>query len=110
MRNEIVPRFRHFHEAPYVKRIICLLMAHFATHPTDGQLVVRRAYRYLDKFASGEVSYEVLQEALEEAGIEAEDLHDLHTSVNMSKTGYIFFSEFLAAMLPDELRHDRTIC
>lgn len=103
--RSMTTKFEAFGKEPVLVRAALLVMVHIGGHTLKEARLHRLAYYMLDRTGSGELSLDSLEVMMTERGLELPaNLESAFKVVDLTKSGYITYSSFLAATLPLSFR------
>jgi serine/threonine protein kinase len=109
--RSMVDRFSYFGAEPVLVRASLLLMVHIMGYITEETTAHRIAFSMLDLGGSGEVSLDAIEAMMSKYGFTIPpNLDEAFCCVNLSRTGYVTYGNFLAATLPHSLRCREDLC
>jgi len=101
--KNMLAKLEKFANAPRLKRIALMTLAHF-TSQQPPLLQVRMNFRSIDKSGDGELSIQELTKALQSNGIAVpQNLEAIFAVCDSSGNGRLNFNEFIACMFPDSM-------
>jgi calcium-dependent protein kinase len=87
----------HYRQTSALKRLALQIIAHRST--SDEIIALRQAFESFDSERDGVVTFEEFKKALQAMNYSDDTLHDIFSSVDLTHTGKIMYTEFLAATL-----------
>lgn len=108
--QSMVTMFESFGAETVFVRAVLLVLVHLVAYSSDETRANRRAYAMLDRMGVSEISEEAIEAGFANYGLEVpENLHEAFSAVALHD-GYITYSDFLAATLPQTLRCREDLC
>jgi len=102
----ILERMRMFAQAPRLKQIALLAMAHLSSHDSRSKetILLQHVFRAIDEDGNGLISLQDFESSLIEHGVEAPpDLQEVWRHCDCASNGLLNYIEFLACTFPPDM-------
>lgn len=82
---------------PKLRRLSLMIVAHRSTSQEIG--ILRKVFQHYDPKHTGHLTYEAFKRAMNDVGFTDDGYQEMFDSVDLTGSGYIRYTEFLAASL-----------